>query len=138
MTAGKNYNILTKQVRPVTAASATCIKSIGGVVPTGMKRYVTFIHVSRVEGATGKGVMVYIASTAASATLTLTSASASSKMKIVIGSASMGGNISIPDKINTDKPLFSIAEGKYLTVRQASTAAKGNAQAAIFVQYYDQ
>ncbi len=138
MPSGKNYNIQTKRVRPATGASATSFKSIGGAVPTGMKRYVTFVQVSRVEGATGKGVRVYIASTAASATLTLTSASASSKMKILIGSASCDGNFSIPAKINTKNPLFSVAEGKYLTVRQGSTAALGNAEASIFVQYYDQ
>ena len=146
MVAGKNYNVVTKQAKLQSVAGSN-VTAIGAVVPTGMKRYVTFIHVSRVQGATNIGSKVYIAS-AAGATLSLASASASAKMIVILASAvykastNTGaggpGNFSIPGRINTDKPLFSVAAGKYLLARQASTAALGNAETSLFVQYYDQ
>ena len=147
MTAGKNYNVQTRSLRPknTTGSALVC----GSSVAAGKTRYVTFVHLSRVEGATGVGAKVYLCSTAASSTAsTDTLASAASKMTLILGSAVIGstvanlgggpGNMSIPNRVNTDKPLFTVAASKWLTVREASTVAKGNAQVNVFVQYYDQ
>lgn len=147
MTAGKNYNTVTKCLRPVNTTGAAI--AAGSSVAAGLTRYVTFVHLSRVEGATGVGAKVYLCSTSTAAKAsTDTLASAAAKMTLILGSAVMGstvanlgggpGNMSIPDRINTDKPLFTIAASRFLTVREASTAAKGNAQVAVLVQYYDQ
>jgi hypothetical protein len=137
MASGKNYNTITKNIRPPTTTGSAV--AVGSSVAAGLTRYVTFVHVSRVEGATGKGIKIYLCSTStATKASTETLASASQKMRIILGSASGPGNISVPDRINTDKPLFSIAAGKFLSVREASTAALGNAAAAVFIQYYDQ
>ena len=147
MPAGKNYNVITKRVRPSTTTGAAV--AIGSSVAAGMKRYVTFISVSRVQGDTNVGAKVFICSTSTAAKAsTETLASASQKMKIILASAvykaststKAGGpaNFSIPSHINTENPLFSIAESRFLTVREASTAALGNAAVSVFVQYYDQ
>lgn len=137
MTAGKNFNVQTRCLRPVPTTGAAI--AAGSSVAAGKVRYVTFVHLSRVEGATGKGARVYICSTSTAAKAsTDTLASAASKMTLILGSASAPGNMSIPDRINTNNPLFTIAASKFLTVREASTAAKGNAAVAVFIQYYDQ
>lgn len=137
MPAGKNYNVVTKNLRPNTTTGAAT--AAGSSVAAGKVRYVTFVHLSRVEGATGKGAKVWICSTSTAAKAsTDTLASAAAKMVLILGSASGPGNMSVPDRINTDKPLFTIAASRFLTVREASTAAKGNAAVAVFMQYYDQ
>lgn len=147
MSAGKNYNVITKRIRPSTTTGSAV--AIGGAVAAGMKRYVTFIHVSRLVGNTNVGAKLFFCSAATSqAASTETLASASQKMKIILASAvykaststKAGGpaNFSIPSHINTENPLFSIAESKFLTVREASTAALGNAAVSVFIQYYDQ
>jgi hypothetical protein len=137
MTAGKNYNTVTKCLRPVNTTGAAI--AAGSSVAAGQTRYVTFVHLSRVQGATGIGAKVYLCSTSTAAKAsTDTLASAAAKMVLILGSASAPGNMSIPDRINTKNPLFTIAASRFLTVREASTVGKGNAQVAVFIQYYDQ
>lgn len=137
MTAGKNLSVTTRTKGFVTTTGSAV--AFGSSVAAGKTRYVTFVHLSRVEGATGKGAKVWICSTStATKASTDTLASAAAKMVIMIGSASGPGNVSVPDKINTDKPLFTIAASRYLTARLASTAAKGNAAVNLFMQWYDQ
>ena len=148
MTAGKNYNVVTKCLRPKTTTGSALV--CGSSVAAGKTRYVTFVHLSRVEGSTVKGAKVYICSTAASSTAsTDTLASAAAKMTLILASAVTKcgstvtvtggpGNLSVPERINTERPLFTVAASKWLTIREASTAAKGNAEVAVFMQYYDQ
>ena len=148
MTAGKNYNIVTKSLSPKTTTGSALV--CGSSVAANLTRYVTFVHLSRIEGSTVKGAKVYLCSTAASSTAsTDTLASAAAKMTLILASAVTKcgstvtvtggpGNFSIPDRINTERPLFTVAASKWLTIREASTAAKGNAAVNVFIQYYDQ
>ncbi len=137
----KNQNIVTKVVNPSNTTGAAV--AVGSSVAAGMTRYVTFVHVSPRTSGISSGALVFLCSTAAAATAsTLPLASAAQKMRIMV--ASHAGrqlekdNISIPAKINTENPLFSVAAGKFLTVFQASAGTFSNKPVSVFVQYYDQ
>lgn len=130
----KNYNIQTRSVN-VTVGS---VVAVGSSVAAGMTRYVTFIAISPRVAHQSKGRRIYFCSTAASNTATTaTLASAAAKWKYVQASASTEPNFHMPRKIDTEKPLFTIAASKFLTVHQASAQA-GSGAASVFVQYYDQ
>jgi hypothetical protein len=99
-----------------------------GAVPTGMKRYVTFLRLDNVYGGQQK---VYIASVASSTyASTPTLASAASKITANIEADEEG---CIPPGVpDVDHPLFSVAAGKYI---DALTDRGG---AYMFMQYYDE
>ena len=133
----KNYNIRTATVRAKGTTGSGV--AIGSSVATGMTRYVTFIKVMQSAGSAGKGSKLWFCSTAATATASSTAlASAACKMMVLIPSA-VGAtkNYQVPNRPDTENPLFTIAAGKFLTVR-SSKLQLGSNSCSIFVQYYDQ
>lgn len=99
-----------------------------GAVPSGMKRYVTFINVQNTYGG---AQVAYLASTAATTfASTPTLASAASKFTMKMHSADDDQQFpkSQPDY---DHPLFSIAEDTFLD----ALCSLGNAY--LYLQYYD-
>lgn len=132
----KNYNIVTKVVNPKNTTSSAV--AVGSSVATGMTRYVTFVSISPRVGHADKGRKLYFCSTSTSTKAsTPTLASAAAKWVYVQASASAEPNFHMPRKVDTEKPLFSIAAGKFLTVMQSSAQA-GSGACSVFVQYYDQ
>jgi hypothetical protein len=140
MTSGKNYNLQTKTFR-CKGTTGSCV-AIGGAVPTGMKRYVTFISVRpTLLTKVSKGSKIWFCSAATSQATkfsTLALASAAKKFVVRIPSATAQKRFfaypeSGPDPEN---PLFSVAESKFLTAQTHSTTHV-SASCAVFVQYYD-
>ena len=138
----KNQNIVTKVINPNAAAYTGAAVAVGSSVAAGMIRYVTFIAISPRSGVAGAGRRIFFCSTTSAAyASTETKASSSAKWRYVQASASFGvaePNNCVPNEIDTEKPLFTIAASKFLTVRQGSTVALGREPASVFVQYYDQ
>lgn len=137
MVAGKNYNIMTATVFPPVATGAAV--AIGGVVAAGMKRYVTYVRVTQRAPTKNLGTKVWFCST-----LTIvkasTTAHASTAMKLVLRVPSAIGAKKFeeaPKHPDTENPLFSVAESRYLTCR-LSAGTSGSASCSVFVQYYDQ
>ncbi len=141
MTAGKNYNIQTKQFR-CKGTTGSCV-AIGGAVPAGMKRYVTFISVRpALIAKTAKGSKILFCSAAASQTTkysTVALASAAKKFVVRIPSATAQKRFfAYPESgADPENPLFSVAESKFLTAQTHSTNS-ASASCTVFVQYYDQ
>lgn len=115
---------------------ATASYTVGGLVPAGMKRWVTFIQadpVNLIPTAMG----FYFASVP-TAYPTVASCVATANRKLLLhlrgssASATFKGSKQIPPKANPDTPLFGIAGGSYLGV--SATKATGN----LLVQYYDE
>lgn len=133
----KNYNIVTKTVRAKgTTGSAV---AIGSSVATGMTRYVTFIRINQSASAGNKGSKLWFCSTAASSTASTTAAANTAMKMMVLIPSAVGAekNVQIPDRPDPENPLFTIAAGKWLSVR-SSKLQLGSASCSIFVQYYDQ
>lgn len=129
----QNYDIKTDS-KYLESAYVT----IGGVVPTGMKRYVTFLQVTPVRSGGSEGSKVYICSTPASDTASSTgAASANQKMVVGIGSGTAVGAATIPTKPETEHPLFTIAAEQFLSA-YIGTAAGFSSPVQIFAQYYDE
>jgi len=98
-----------------------------GAVPTGMKRYVTFV---RVDNEYGGKQRVFIASLAATSTCVANAASIVSK--IVLNIEADEEECIPPGVPDTEHPLFSIAAGKHIG------AVTNRGDAYLFMQYYDQ
>jgi hypothetical protein len=138
MTAGRNYNILTKKfhLKGTTGSAVT----IGSSVAAGMNRYITFISVRQNAIAKGLGSKIWFCSVATSqGASTVTLASASEKFTVRLASAA-GAHPKFfkypgsgPDPEN---PLFSVAASKFCVARSSSTQA-GSTSCTVFVQYYD-
>lgn len=116
--------------------------TIGGQVPAGMKRWVTFITLDSITQASAQSVRLHLASIGVSnPTKASLVATTNRKMLLDLRVSGLQGtqNISphgpplmIPDKPDTNKPLFSIAGGKWLGAYCSNTTAKA------FVQYFDE
>lgn len=120
----QNYDIKSLSIH-ISATVAT----LGlGAVPTGMKRYVTMVRANNVSGA---NQTIYICSGTGSATPAST-ASASAAQKYAV-QLEAGESDEFPRSLpNPEKPLFSLAAGKYLVAK----TSVGNCR--LFMQYYDQ
>lgn len=125
MTMGvKNYDLKT-----ISKVIGTNITSLAlGAVPTGMKRWVTFVRADNVYG--GENKLFLVSTTAETVASTVTAASAGAKDRITLQSKEHFSN---PPKgpADPDFPLFFIAAGKYLT----ALTNRGNVN--LFLQYYD-
>jgi|LGVF01.1.fsa_nt_gb hypothetical protein len=115
-------------IKTVNKLIGSAIVDLGlGAVPSGMKRYVTFLRLDNVHGGKQK---VYLASTTATtyaSTPTLASAAALLTVNIEADEEEC-----IPPGVPaTEHPLFSVAAGKYI---DALTDRGG---AYMFLQYYD-
>ena len=127
-----------KTVSKVLSSAASGI-NIGGQVPTGMKRWVTFIALDSILKANTESLRVWLASVNTSNPQDA-SMIATTNMKMVldiraskaVNQTPDGVPLQIPAQPNTDKPLFSIGGGKWLGAYASVTS--GN----LFVQYYDE
>ncbi len=120
----KNYDI-----RTISKIISTVNTGLGlGAVPTGMKRWVTFVRADNVYGGENKLILASVTGSVAASTFTL--ASAAAKDRITLQSKE---HFADPPQGPTDPefPLFSIAESRYL---QAKT---NRGQVNLFIQYYD-
>lgn len=123
-------------------ASAVATDCIGGQVPSGMKRWVTFISLDGASLGGTKSVRLYLASVGVSnPTVASIIATGNRKMVIDLRASGMTGKqnltpdgppLMIPDKPDANKPLFSIAGGKWLGATTSKTTA------LIHVQYFDE
>lgn len=118
-----------RTVSKVVGTSPTAVAFGLEAVPTGLKRFVTFLDVQNKYGGEQR---LWVCSVAASTTAsTPTTASAAAKMRFVLQN---GDHRSFPREGPTqpDRPLFSIAAGKYLTFH----TDKGDAY--VTFQFYDE
>ena len=137
----KNYDIKTASKRLATSVQTV---ALGGVVATGMTRYVTFLRISPLTVRATEGTKVYFCSGTLSAGASDALATASQKLVTYIASAigvlrgtPTNRSESIPTTPDTEHPLFTIASGAYMTAHLSSIAiASGSAQ--VFTQYFDE
>ena len=131
-------NIELKTVSKVASSQASTL-TIGGVVPAGMKRWVTFVSIDTpiIAGASQLGV--YLASVGVSVPIKASLiATANRKMLIYLRSTQANTDpfrrtpLQIPKIPNINTPLFSIAGGKWLGVFATKTTAN------ITLQYFDE
>jgi len=121
--------------------------NIGGQVPSGMTRYITFLYVDNSNaGATGSaGRLYFISAETAAPTMVSLIATASRKFILKIAASAPATNkkirlmrdggppFMIPDQIDTDKPLFTIAGGKWLGVWCSKCSAMN-----VMAQWFDE
>lgn len=133
-------------------SSKTSKLTIGGQVPAGMKRWVTFLMVDTAgikSSSFGRqtGKLFFASFTTANPTAANTYAAANRKLLVdFVGSTGAGsipasgrwpGGRSVPplrwpDKIDTNKPLFSIAGGMFLSAFGSLATYQVN------MQYFDE
>lgn len=138
MTAGRNYNILTKKfhLKGTTGSSV----AIGGAVAAGMNRYVTFISVRQNATTKDLGSKIWFCSVATSqgaSTVTLASASEKFTVRLVSAAGAEPKFFKYPGSPDPENPLFSVAASKFFIARSSSAQA-GSTNCTVFVQYYDQ
>jgi hypothetical protein len=135
--------VRTKELKTVMKVlSSSTSYSVGGQVPTGMKRWVTFLQIDTgsaadkvAAGASQLGV--YLASVGVSnPTKASIVATGNRKMLLHLRATQMTGArrppLRVPPIPNPDAPLFSIAGGKWLGVSATKTTGMLN------MQYYDE
>jgi len=130
-------NLQIKTTHKITKAAAT---TIGGRVPPGMKRYVTFLMVDDYGDANMTQLGVFFASATVSNMGRASIVSAGSHRKILI--KSYGSDVSAAGTVrpvmfpasgpNPANPIFTIAGGSWLGVYSSKNTA------AIFMQYFDE
>jgi hypothetical protein len=119
--------------------SKTSQINLGGQVPTGMKRWVTFLSIDSIMNSRMSTFGVHFASVGVS-NPTIASIVATGNKKLVV--TAEGTQASRTDKLrpvmhppegpNPDAPLFSIASGKWIGVMASLTTV------GVFMQYYDE
>jgi len=117
-------------LKTVTKVISTVNTGLGmGAVPTGMKRWVTFVRADNVYGGENKLYLVSTTSETAASSLTL--ASAGAKDRITLQAKE---HFADPPRGPTDiaSPLFSIAAAKFLTAKTNRGAVN------LFMQYFDE
>lgn len=134
-------NMELKTVSKVVTSETSAL-NIGGQVPAGMKRWVTFIGLDTMLITGASSVKLYLASVSVSIP-TKASLIATGNRKMVLNLRATGLNsvrnqtpdgppLMIPDKPDTNKPLFSIAASKWLGVWASYTSAN------VTLQYFDE
>ena len=116
--------------------------NIGGQVPDNMKRWVTFLSLDTMFVTGASSVRLYLASVGVSdPTKASIIATGNRKMLLDLRATGLlgvqnltpdGAPLMIPDKPDTNKPLFSIAAAKWLGVYASYTTAN------VHVQYFDE
>ncbi len=124
------YKVVTSKTSQIT---------IGGQVPTGTKRWVTFLAVDNLMNSRMSSFGVHFASVGVS-NPTIASIVATGNKKLVV--TAEGTQASRSDKLrpvmhppegpNPDAPLFSIASAKWLGVMASLTTV------GVFMQYFDE
>lgn len=131
-------NIELKTVNKVVTKQASTI-TIGGKVPTNMKRWVTFVAIDTMYKAGASNMGVYFASVGVSVPVK-TSITTTANRKLLLRLRSTQANtdplrltpLQVPKIPNINTPLFSIAGGKWLGVFATKTTAN------LTVQYFDE
>lgn len=136
----KNNNLITVVKQIPKGGQAT---AIGSSVAAGMTRYVTFVRAANdlIVGSALPGSKLYLCEALAATKTsysTPTLASALQKAVIIIPSAMTADkDYQSTPKIDSENPLFSIAESKFLTTLLVSeTGMSGPVN--LLVQYYDE
>ena len=134
-------NIELKTIQKIVTSKVSAI-TIGGQVPSSMKRWVTFLMLDSITQASAQSVRLHLASIGVSnPTKASLIATTHRTMLLDLRASGLKGtqNISphgpplmIPDKPDSDKPLFSIASGKWLGAYCSNTTA------LVFMQYFDE
>ena len=113
--------------------------NLGGQVPAGMKRWVTFITVDAAQPANVVGARVYFASVNVSNPTEASSIAVANRKMLVdlraskaVDSVRGGCPFQVPRQPNVDKPLFSISGGNWLGILASDVSAN------VFVQYFDE
>jgi len=124
------FDLKSKNVVIGSAASTT---SFGiGAVPTGKKRFITFIEAVNLHHGAGATNTLYLASNAAASVTTLASATASKKLAVPFRTGEFDDVRQIPEGVpDSDNPLFTIGASNYLV----GCASRANVD--VFVVYYD-
>lgn len=127
-----------KTVYKVMSSSITQL-TVGGQVPAGMKRWVTFLAVDSIMLSRASGIKAYFTSVGVS---NPTKASLIATTYRKLGVAKYATQMSRVDGFrpvcfplegpNPNAPLFSIASGKWLGVYASYTTV------GVFVQYFDE
>jgi len=117
--------------------SATSAINIGGQVPAGMKRWVSFIHVDTPLSTGASQVGVYLASVGVSnPTKASLIATGNRKGLFFLRATQLSGArnppLRVPKVPNPETPLFSIAAAKWLGVWATKTTA------LVTVGYFDE
>ena len=123
--------------------------SIGGAVPAGKTRFVTYARVAKTENikvsdCSGLTGVLGVASNLTALSAISTIAATVSGTVLTLGLAETSGasatgipNLALmnqcPDRPDMDHPLLSVGSGKYLYYGRPKVPA-----ASIFVQYYDE
>jgi hypothetical protein len=116
-------------VKTVSQMIGSAAATLGiGAIPTGMKRYVTFLRVDNVYAGLQR---VYIASLTTAASVCVT-ATATLTAKIVLNIEADEEESVPPGVPDTEHPLFSIASEHFVG------AVTNRGDAYMFMQYYDE
>lgn len=130
-------NIELKTIDKVVT-SATSRINVGGQVPSGLKRWFTFVGLDTVLAAGGASqVGVYLASVSVSnPTKASLIATGNRKMLLYLRATGVAGlkmaPVQVPKVPNINTPLFSIAGGKWLGVWATKTTG------FLKTQYFDE
>ena len=134
-------NTETKFLSKVVTKETTGL-NLGGQVPASMKRWVTFLALDTMLVTGASTVRLYLASVAVSnPTKASLIATGNRKMLLDLRCSGLvagqnltpdGPPLMIPDKPDTEKPLFSIAAEKWLGAYASYTTAN------VHMQYFDE
>jgi len=131
-------NIELNTVSKVVTSDTSAI-NIGGQVPTGMKRWITFLMVDTNTARKASDCGLYLASVGVSNPTRASIVATGNRKDYIplVGTQLSRSNSPRPlmkpsSGPNPDKPLFSIAGGKWLGVYASKTTAN------VFVQYFDE
>lgn len=131
-------NVELKTVTKVLSSQASTI-NVGGKVPTGMKRWVTFVAVEPKNYAAGASNLgVYLASVGISNPSKASIVATGNRKALLmlrastITSPARKGTLQVPKVPNINTPLFSIASGKWLGAFATKTTA------VLTMQYFDE
>lgn len=142
------YDLGTKLVKDTDAAAACWTTNIGGAVPSGKTRFLTYIRVARKSDITMgiAGLISQIevavacystnASTVTSYTTMLADAKALIRMPLMSMTSVVGtvdAEIAQEIKGSIDNPILSVAASNFMMLGAASGAT-----ATILAQYYDE
>jgi len=133
-----------KTVSKIISSNVATAGNIGGQVPTGMKRWVTFMMIDTALITGASSVKLHFASVGVS-NPTRASLIATGNRKLSVDLRATGllmknsyvaphgaPPMMLPVKINPDAPLFSIAGGKWFGINASNTTAN------VFLQYFDE
>lgn len=129
-------NIELKLVNKVITSGVANV-NIGGQVPSGMKRWVTFIQLDTLALGGASNVGIYFASVGISnPSIASVVATGNRKMKLMLRATQVTGfrktPFQVPKTPNVNNPLFSIAGGKWLGAVATTTTGM------VTMQYFDE